>query len=263
MWFSKFPCSLFSQISLVPKTYLPMFPCSLKINGHVPLSPPTPPPLLQPWESLIVHTSISNKWGPPGGGGVPVLLKKSAFSLVPQNRNLGFSMFPVPQNCICSPVPFSFRLLFPCSSEINGLIPLFPKTLGRASRMYRIPKCRPTKLPPTSYMYMANEALKTEHALLWWRTLDKRQREFRHLCLDSRTSRFKFPLILFSRFYKWSNTCDIVWFLSSDYMMSANDWGFGYQTSIAFCCFFSMWIPPHTEHILLCTCITSYGDKCI
>ena len=39
-------------------------------------------------------------------------------------------MFPVPQNGFCSAVPFSFRFLFPCAPEINGLIPLFPKPLG-------------------------------------------------------------------------------------------------------------------------------------
>ena len=42
-------------------------------------------------------------------------------------------MFPVSQNCLCSPVFFSFRLLFPCSPEINGLIPLFNKPPWRAS----------------------------------------------------------------------------------------------------------------------------------
>ena len=34
---------------------------------------------------------------------------------------------------LCFLVPFRLRLLFPCSPEINGLIPLFPKTSGRAS----------------------------------------------------------------------------------------------------------------------------------
>ena len=42
-------------------------------------------------------------------------------------------MFHVPQNCLCFPGPFSFILLFPRSPEINGLIPLFPKTTGRAT----------------------------------------------------------------------------------------------------------------------------------
>ena len=49
------------------------------------------------------------------------LKKKMAFSLVPQNQTW-FSMFPISQKCLCSPVPFSFRGLFPCSPEINGLI---------------------------------------------------------------------------------------------------------------------------------------------
>ena len=79
-----------------------------------------------------------------GGGGVgylsPYSQKKNRhFPLFPHNLIILFSVFPVPQNCICSPVPFSFRLLFPCSPEINGppcspeingLILLFPKTTG-------------------------------------------------------------------------------------------------------------------------------------
>ena len=42
-----------------------------------------------------------------------------------------FSMFPFPQDCLCSPVPIIFRPLFPCSLEKNAFIPLFPKTPGR------------------------------------------------------------------------------------------------------------------------------------
>ena len=39
-------------------------------------------------------------------------------------------MFPVLQNCFCSPVPFIFRLLFPCSREIHWISPSSPKPLG-------------------------------------------------------------------------------------------------------------------------------------
>ena len=41
--------------------------------------------------------------GRPSQGGTCFLvpLKKSAFSLVPQNQNFDFSMFPVPQNRLC------------------------------------------------------------------------------------------------------------------------------------------------------------------
>ena len=42
-------------------------------------------------------------------------------------------MFPVPQYCLCSPVPLKILPLFPCSPEINDIVPLFPKTPGRAS----------------------------------------------------------------------------------------------------------------------------------
>ena len=74
--------------------------------------------------------------GRRGGGGREVtcslvpLKKNSAFFLIPQNQNFGFSMFSVPQHCLCFSVPFSFIILFPCSAEINGLIPLFLKTPG-------------------------------------------------------------------------------------------------------------------------------------
>ena len=42
-------------------------------------------------------------------------------------------MFPVPQNCLCSPVPLMFRLLHHYSPEINVLVLLLSKTPGRAS----------------------------------------------------------------------------------------------------------------------------------
>ena len=71
-------------------------------------------------------------------------LQEGTCSLVPQKKKIGiflcspkskplFSMFSIPQNCICCHVPFSFRLLFPCSPEIKGFISLFPKTPGSAS----------------------------------------------------------------------------------------------------------------------------------
>ena len=44
-------------------------------------------------------------------------------------------MFPDPQNYICFPVPFIFRLVLPCSPEINDIIPLFPLIPGRALYM--------------------------------------------------------------------------------------------------------------------------------
>ena len=75
---------------------------------------------------------------PSQGGGVPVPLfplNKLACSHVPQKSKICFLMFPVPQYCLCSPVPLKIWPLFPCSPEINALFPLLTKTPGRASMM--------------------------------------------------------------------------------------------------------------------------------
>ena len=60
------------------------------------------------------------------------------FRLFPGLKNLNFlfSMFPSAQNYIGSPVTFIFRLVFPCSPEINCFTPLIPITPGRASFIY-------------------------------------------------------------------------------------------------------------------------------
>ena len=66
--------------------------------------------------------------GPPRGGGGTcslVLLKKYGIFPCSPNQNLDF--LAVLQNCLCSPVPFIFRLLFPCFIERNGLVPSSPK----------------------------------------------------------------------------------------------------------------------------------------
>ena len=68
--------------------------------------------------------------GAGGESGTFVPLKKSAFSLFPKSKLFIFFVL-CSKNCLCSPVHFSFRLLFPCSPEINGFIPLFLKTPGR------------------------------------------------------------------------------------------------------------------------------------
>ena len=39
-------------------------------------------------------------------------------------------MFPVPQYCLCSPVPLKIWPLFPCSPEINTIFPCSPIPLG-------------------------------------------------------------------------------------------------------------------------------------
>ena len=51
--------------------------------------------------------------------GIPVSSKTMAlFPCSPKTKSW-FSMFPVPQSCLCSPVPLNFRPLFPCSPEKN------------------------------------------------------------------------------------------------------------------------------------------------
>ena len=54
-------------------------------------------------------------------------------------------MFPVPQNCLCSPFPLIFRPLFPCSPEKIALIPqnpweglTLPSTIGFKLGYYAI-----------------------------------------------------------------------------------------------------------------------------
>ena len=78
---------------------------------------------------MCVCVCVGGGGGGRGGACSLVPLKTSAFSLVPQNQNTDVlcSLFP---EIAFVPVPFSFRLLFFCSPEINGLIPLFPKPLG-------------------------------------------------------------------------------------------------------------------------------------
>ena len=71
-------------------------------------------------------------WG--GRNGVYLFLCSPdilAFPLFPKIKILIF-LFPAPQNYLCSPVPFIFRR-FHCSPEMNDIIPLFPRTPGRAS----------------------------------------------------------------------------------------------------------------------------------
>ena len=88
--------------------------------------------------------------------GVPVPLfpwNKLACSPVPQKSKICF-MFPVPEYCLCSPVPLKIWPLFPCFPEINTLFPLFPKTPGRA-------------LMISSYKMYYDICLKLKSMLLW------------------------------------------------------------------------------------------------
>ena len=65
-------------------------------------------------------------WGPPRGVPGPLFpWNKLACSHVPKKLKMCcFLMFPVPQYCLCSPVPIKIWPLFPCSPEINALFPL-------------------------------------------------------------------------------------------------------------------------------------------
>ena len=60
--------------------------------------------------------------------------------LVPMFPKTCFLMFPVPQYCLCPPVPLKIWPLFPCYPEKVH----FPKTPGRASIM--VPVTRPRLL---------------------------------------------------------------------------------------------------------------------
>ena len=71
----------------------------------------------------------------PGGRGITVplfLWNISAFFLVPLNQNLNFLCSLLPKITFVPPVTFNFRLVFPCSPEINDIIALFPIIPGRS-----------------------------------------------------------------------------------------------------------------------------------
>ena len=78
------------------------------------------------------NVAQNQKRGPSYGEYLSLVPLKNGMSLVPKNQNLDF---------ICSlflkiffvPRVLHFRVLFPCSPEINVLVLLVPKTPGRAS----------------------------------------------------------------------------------------------------------------------------------
>ena len=74
-----------------------------------------------------------------GGTYSLVSLNISAFSLVPQNQNLNVLCSLLPKITFVPLFPSSFRLVFPCSPEINDIIPLFHITPGRASLLTECP----------------------------------------------------------------------------------------------------------------------------
>ena len=74
--------------------------------------------------NLAINSDVApnNKEALPGGGvgGGGYLLscspeKKIGIFPCSQKSKYWFYMFPVPKNCLYSPVPFSFRFVFPCS----------------------------------------------------------------------------------------------------------------------------------------------------
>ena len=87
------------------------------------------------FEHVLTRASVTHLWGPPLGGTCSLVpWNKLACSPAPQKSKICCCfLFPVPQYCLCSPVPLKIWPLFPCSPEINTLFPLFPKTPGRAS----------------------------------------------------------------------------------------------------------------------------------
>ena len=94
------------------------------------------------FHQFVFASNITYIYGalPGGGGGTCSFVpwKNDIFPCSPKSKSW-FSMFPVPQYCLCSPVPFIFRLLFPRSPELNCLIPLFPKTPGGGGFLYSSP----------------------------------------------------------------------------------------------------------------------------
>ena len=62
-----------------------------------------------------------------GVGGTCSLVPLKYFLIFPcsPKSKSKLSMFPAPQNYLCSPIPFIFRLVFSWSPEINDITPLF------------------------------------------------------------------------------------------------------------------------------------------
>ena len=88
----------------------------------------------------------------PSQGGTCSLVPLKNIALYPcfPKTKSSFCMFPVPKNCLCSPVPLIFRPLFPCSPEKIAIVPLFPQTPGRASLLAHQNKAAKTELSEKS-----------------------------------------------------------------------------------------------------------------
>ena len=66
------------------------------------------------WVNSLLFHHFRGQWGPPRGVPVPLFpWNKLACSPVPQKSKICFLMLPVPQYCLCSPVPLKIWPLFP------------------------------------------------------------------------------------------------------------------------------------------------------
>ena len=76
-------------------------------------------------ERNTIYIEESLPGGGGGGGGFLFPCSPEIIGLFPitQKSKICFLMFPVPQYCLCSPVPLKIKPLFPCSPE---LIPFSP-----------------------------------------------------------------------------------------------------------------------------------------
>ena len=81
-------------------------------------------------KSEVIHKTLQwnigwDWWDPPRGVPVPLFpWNKLARSPVPQKSKICLLMIPVPQYCLCSPVPLKIWPLFPCSPEIKSQMPI-------------------------------------------------------------------------------------------------------------------------------------------
>ena len=81
------------------------------------------------------------------------------FPCCPKSKS-SFPIFPVPQNCLCVPVPLIFQTLVPCSLEINAFVPVFHKTPERAHQLGKAYSATCKELYEVWYDYLKVEEVK-------------------------------------------------------------------------------------------------------
>ena len=133
-WFSKFPVPQNCLCSPAPLIFKSLFPCSPEKIDLVPLFPKT-----RGSASLILTTSINGFWPncahalmSPSQGGTCFLVPLEKWPCSPKPKSW-FSMFPVPQNCLCSPYFQVFVPMFPLK-----ILPLFPCFLPPRDGLFNI-----------------------------------------------------------------------------------------------------------------------------